>query len=161
MSTRILTLKAWCFTSQTLKCQIFNVYSDSDLKSVMFYLSDIKNSKIIMLQSKWKRGQILSQIFWKPVLINGHLQNKFPWCWIQKQIYVNWWKPDNNTHNQGVAGSIPAGPTFALRSFSIGGLRFLMQICVAKSSPGFGGRCPQILIFISHLAVEGLRGHHP
>jgi hypothetical protein len=31
------------------------------------------------------------------------------------------------THNQGVAGSIPAGPTFALRSFSVGGLFFFKR----------------------------------
>jgi hypothetical protein len=36
-------------------------------------------------------------------------------------------KEKNMTHNQGVAGSIPAGPTSALRSFSEGGLFYLYQ----------------------------------
>jgi len=56
----------------------------------------------------------------------------------------------------------PAGPTFALRSFSVGGLFLFPEFIIAKPSPGFGGRSPQsnnqgFFFFLNLLSLNLLR----
>ncbi len=57
MSTHIMTLKTRWSDYQTLKRLHFNVCTSSDFRSLMFYLVEINNSKIIKLQNKrnWAR----------------------------------------------------------------------------------------------------------
>jgi hypothetical protein len=53
-----MTLKTRRPDCQTLKRLRFNVCTSSDFRSLMFYLEEINNSKIIKLQNKRNRAHM-------------------------------------------------------------------------------------------------------